>query len=121
MLYVVAFYLPRDAATAAGVLLFLRGCTDVWEAQMAPLPWVDTGLAGPPVHADGHTQHIPIIALTAFAIKGDRERLLAEGFDGYIAKPIDIKEVPRMLERYLGGRPAVPLPAPDNLPPASLC
>ncbi|MFQ5938155.1 MAG: response regulator [Acidiferrobacterales bacterium] len=54
----------------------------------------------------GHpkTGHIPIIALTSFAMKGDRESLLASGFDGYIAKPIDIKQFPKLLENYLGGR-----------------
>jgi CheY-like chemotaxis protein len=50
-------------------------------------------------------------------MKGDRERLLAEGFDGYIAKPVDIKAVPRVLEQYLGGQPALPPSAPDSVPP----
>jgi CheY-like chemotaxis protein len=41
------------------------------------------------------------VALTAFAMKGDRERLLAEGFDGYIAKPLKIKEIPALIGQYL--------------------
>ena len=47
------------------------------------------------------TRSIPIIALTAFAMKGDKESLLTEGFDGYVAKPVDIKELPKVVERYL--------------------
>ena len=45
--------------------------------------------------------HIPIIAMTAHAMKGDRERCLAAGMDGYIAKPIQPKELYETLERFL--------------------
>ena len=34
---------------------------------------------------------VPVVAVTAYAMKGDAERLLAAGFDGYIAKPIDVR------------------------------
>ena len=40
------------------------------------------------------TASIPIVALTSLAMKGDRERLLADGFDGYLEKPIDSPGVP---------------------------
>jgi two-component system sensor histidine kinase/response regulator len=46
-------------------------------------------------------QHIPIIAMTAHAMKGDRERCLEVGMDGYVAKPIRISEVYAEIERCL--------------------
>ena len=50
---------------------------------------------------DQGLQHIPIIALTAHAMKGDREEALAAGCDGYIAKPINVRELPQQLEHFL--------------------
>ncbi len=65
------------------------------------LPGMDGREATKVLKAEESTRQIPIIALTAFAMKGDRESLLADGFDGYISKPIDIKEVPKVVESYL--------------------
>jgi two-component system cell cycle response regulator DivK len=44
---------------------------------------------------------IPIIAVTANVMKGDREKTLAAGCDGYIQKPIDIDLLPGQIERFL--------------------
>ena len=49
---------------------------------------------------------VPIVALTAHAMRGDRERFLAGGCDGYISKPISTRTFVEDVERYLhGGRP----------------
>jgi two-component system sensor histidine kinase/response regulator len=45
---------------------------------------------------------VPIVALTAHAMKGDRERCLAAGMDDYLAKPLQIDEVKSVLRRWLG-------------------
>jgi CheY-like chemotaxis protein len=47
-------------------------------------------------------QHIPILALTAYAMPGDRERALAAGCDDYVSKPINIPELMKKLARFLG-------------------
>ncbi|HEB32671.1 MAG TPA: PAS domain-containing hybrid sensor histidine kinase/response regulator [Spirochaetes bacterium] len=43
----------------------------------------------------------PVIALTAYAMKGDEKKFLAEGFDGYISKPIDVNNILKTIERFL--------------------
>jgi len=51
---------------------------------------------------DPETRDIRIIAVTSFAMRGDRERILLAGADLYIAKPIDTRQLPVIVERVLG-------------------
>jgi two-component system, cell cycle response regulator DivK len=53
------------------------------------------------LRADERTRHIPIIAVTAFAMGGDRERVLAGGCDAYVAKPIDVHDFLRRVADFL--------------------
>ncbi|MEI6149192.1 MAG: response regulator [bacterium] len=46
---------------------------------------------------------IPVIAVTALAMREDYKRMLAAGFDGYLSKPISIKELRTEVNRHLGG------------------
>lgn len=97
-------YVTLEAETAeAGMTLALeqQPALILMDVQ---LPGMDGSTAMRALKADMHTQHIPIIAMTAQAMKGDRERLLADGFDGYMAKPIAIREVSTMVESYLHGQ-----------------
>jgi two-component system cell cycle response regulator DivK len=54
---------------------------------------------------DEDLQYIPIIALTAHAMKGDREEALAIGCDGYITKPINVRELPKQIQYFLRPHP----------------
>jgi len=53
--------------------------------------------------ADATTRNIPVLALTAYAMKGDEERILQAGCDGYISKPIDIQGLVKEVAEYLSG------------------
>ena len=50
---------------------------------------------------DERTSRIPILALTAHAMRGDKDRFLEAGCDGYISKPIDVKTFISAIEQYL--------------------
>lgn len=49
-------------------------------------------------------QDIPIIAFTAHAMKGDREKVIVAGFEGYISKPINVRELPDQVKSFIRGK-----------------
>ena len=55
------------------------------------------------LRTDERTAHIPVLAVTAQAMKGDRERFIEAGFDGYVSKPVDIDELLTTVEQRCGG------------------
>jgi two-component system, cell cycle response regulator DivK len=67
------------------------------------LPGIDGVAALGRLRADDRTASVPVIALTAQAMEGDRERFLAAGFDGYISKPVNIAEFVATVEIYCEG------------------
>lgn len=65
------------------------------------MPLMDGFTAARRLKDDPLTRALRLIALTSFAMQGDRERILAAGFDDYIAKPIDTREFPLIIQTHL--------------------
>ena len=65
------------------------------------LPGIDGVEALARLRRDERTASIPVLALTAQAMHGDRERFLEAGFDGYLSKPVDIVELLRTVRGVL--------------------
>jgi signal transduction histidine kinase/DNA-binding response OmpR family regulator len=63
-------------------------------------------------------RHIPIVAMTAHAMKGDRERCLASGMDGYISKPVQSRDLYETIEGITGRAPSPQVPDPVTATPA---
>jgi two-component system, cell cycle response regulator DivK len=87
----------RDAATGLELAQAYHPDLVLMDVQ---LPGLDGVGAFRSLRAEPSTASIPVVALTAFAMREDRERFLDVGFDGYLAKPIDIKLLPEQVRRH---------------------
>jgi CheY-like chemotaxis protein len=65
------------------------------------LPGMDGLTATTMLKAEPATRHIPVVALTAHAMKGDDQRVQTAGCDGYMTKPIDTRSFPAVVARFL--------------------
>jgi two-component system, cell cycle response regulator DivK len=81
------------AADAEAGLTLARSALPQLILMDIQLPGMDGLAATAQLKGDVATRSIPVIALTALAMKGDEERIRAAGCDGYIAKPLDYKEL----------------------------
>ena len=87
-----------DAKEAAEVLAESHPALILMDVQ---LPGIDGLELTRRLKAEPTTRDITIVGLTAYAMKGDEERILAAGCDGYIAKPIDTRTLPDCIQGYL--------------------
>jgi two-component system, cell cycle response regulator DivK len=67
------------------------------------LPGIDGLEAFRQLRESPPTADTPVVAVTAFAMKDDRERVLRAGFDGYLEKPISVRELPHQVRGFLSG------------------
>ena len=72
------------------------------------LPGIDGIEVARRLKAQASLAHVPLIAVTAYAMVGDRERVLAAGFDGYISKPLDLQTFVPQIAAFL--KSAAPTP-----------
>jgi two-component system cell cycle response regulator DivK len=92
-----------EADTAAGALeLAAAELPDVILMDIR-LPDLDGTEAARRLKADDRTAAIPVVALTSFAMRGDREWFLSAGFDGYLEKPISVREFPAQVRAFCRG------------------
>ena len=92
-----------EAETAEEGLRLARDSTPALILMDIQLPGMDGVTALGHLKADTSTAAIPVVALTASAMKEERERFLAAGFDGYLDKPINVKEFHEQVRRFMGG------------------
>jgi two-component system cell cycle response regulator DivK len=96
-------YRTLEARTAEeGIVLAREHLPDLILMDIQ-LPGMDGVAALQHLMAEPSTAAVPVVALTAFAMAGDRERLLDAGFKGYIAKPINVREFPEQVRQFLSG------------------
>ena len=103
--------LVRDVLQASGYLT-LEADTGVRGIELAvehrpelvlmdvQLPDIDGVEVLRRLRADERTASLPVLAFTAQAMDGDRERFLAAGFDGYLSKPVDIADLVSTVKRH---------------------
>jgi two-component system, cell cycle response regulator DivK len=94
-------YEVRTAADAEEALRILQTFTPRLILMDIQLPGMDGLALTRQLKADAATKNIVILALTAYAMKGDEDKARAAGCDGYIAKPIDVGSLPGVIAEHL--------------------
>jgi two-component system, cell cycle response regulator DivK len=97
-------YETVEARNSADGLRFARERNPTLILMDIQLPDLDGVATLGLLRTDERTTSIPVVALTAYAMSGDRQRLLEAGFDGYLEKPIDHKLFPTQVRSLLDRR-----------------
>jgi len=96
-------YSPLEASSGEEALALAAENAPALVLMDIQLPDLDGSEALQRLRSDERTAGIPVLALTAQAMQGDRERFLAAGFDGYLSKPVDVDELIETVRRYCDG------------------
>jgi len=115
-------YTTLSAGDGAAGLDLARGEAPDLVVCDIQLPLLDGYEVARRLRGDATTSGVPLVAVTAFAMVGDRDRVIAAGFDGYIAKPIDPQTFVSQVEVFLAAdrrartRDAAASTAPESAP-----
>ena len=101
-------YDVRTAADAEEALVVLQAFHPRLILMDLQMPGMDGFELTRRLKADPVKRDIVILALTAYAMKGDEEKARAAGCDGYIAKPIDTRALPGVVAGYLARQRGIP-------------
>jgi CheY-like chemotaxis protein len=102
VLLVLEGYEVHTAGDAESALLLLPDLRPDLILMDVQLPGMDGLELARRIKADPLHKSARIVALTAYAMKGDEEKALAAGCDGYLSKPIDTRTFPKMVASFLG-------------------
>ncbi len=100
----MAGYSTIKAADAEEAQQILQQTTPDLILMDIALPGMDGLTLTRKLKADKRLQHVPVIALTAFAMKGDDQKALDAGCSGYITKPIDTRKLAQRVSDFLKAR-----------------
>jgi CheY-like chemotaxis protein len=101
-------YDVRSAVDADEALALLESFRPRLILMDLQLPGMDGLTLTRRLKRDPATRGIAILALTSYAMKGDEQKALAAGCDGYITKPIDTRVLPQVIARFLAGQAGEP-------------
>ncbi len=90
-----------EAATGEEALNLLKNQKPDIILMDIQLPGIDGLTLIKQIKASVITKDIPIIAVTAYAMKGDEQKILDTGCDAYVSKPINTQELPLIVEKYI--------------------
>ena len=112
LLEVAGFEVISAQTGEAGIKLAREAQPDLILMDLS-LPGMDGIEATKALKADPQTSGIPIVAVTAHAMKGDEQKALAAGCEGYITKPIDTRMFPVLVTQHV--QPASARKKPEHL------
>jgi CheY-like chemotaxis protein len=96
-------YAPLEASSGEEAIALATESPPTLVLMDIQLPGMDGVEALRRLREDERTARIPVLALTAQAMEGDRERFLAAGFDGYLSKPVNVADLIATVKRYCEG------------------